>query len=83
MITIDLVAGHHSVTAHTPLADVVVGCACTPGVQRDAAGWAEHLITVLSEKGSAAVPPSAAVDGQEPAGDAGSCHVIPINRNTQ
>lgn len=82
------VARHHSITASAPLADVVVACACTPGVQRDAAGWAAHLLGAIfaiptsgiAPESSGASVPVGEVPPVEEAG--GISRVIPINRNT-
>lgn len=76
------IAGHHSITVHTALADVVVGCACTPGVQRDSKQWADHLmaVTIDPPSTSAAGAPTAASEGDRPAPEeeAGAGRVIPF-----
>jgi hypothetical protein len=44
----DLIAQHHSITMDLSLADTVIGCICSPGVERDAKSWALHLRDVMS-----------------------------------
>lgn len=43
-----LIEEHHSITADLPLADVVIACACSPEIERDAGTWAIHLRDVMA-----------------------------------
>lgn len=78
------IAGHHAITVPTPLADVVTGCACTPGVQRDSTEWASHLLAeILALQESLTASDASVSVGHGPVEEAGPCRVIAINRNTQ
>lgn len=82
VLAVAFIASHHAVTMHTPFADVVVGCACTPGVQRDSSQWADHLIADLLDPpmtSGASTPRGASEDDRpEPVEEAGSGRVIPF-----
>lgn len=43
-----LIAQHYAITDDAGLADVVVGCKCSPEVPRDEQEWARHLLDVMS-----------------------------------
>jgi hypothetical protein len=80
-LAVAFISGHHAVTLHTPLADVVVACVCTPGVQRNAAEWAEHLLDAfyaIDTTSGAGLPGASVDDRPAPVEEAGAGRVIPF-----
>lgn len=77
-LAVAFLACHHAVTLHTPLADVVVGCVCTPGVQRNAAEWAEHLLDSIDRTSGADLPGASVDDRPATEEEAVAGRVIPF-----